>query len=75
MGFQKDIKTQNIFNDILYLKIYQHKIYILLICKKNYTFSNQTRKGCNLVPVLCIISPAVAHYNLVLGNTLTFTVS
>ena len=32
-------------------------------------FSNQTQKGCDLVPLL-LISPEAAQHKLVLGNSL-----
>ena len=45
-------------------------MYITQLAVRNYTFSSQTQKGCDLVPVLCI-NPQAAQHNLVLGYTLT----
>ena len=36
-------------------------MYITHLTEKNYTFSNQTKKGCDLVPLMHISSEA-AHF-------------
>ena len=70
MECQKDMKIQNILKDTKHKNV----MYITLLSEKNNTFSNQTKKGCDLIPLLQISSEA-AQPNFVLGYTITFTVT
>ena len=54
MECQKDMKIQNILKDTKHKNV----MYITLLSEKNITFSNQTKKGCDLIPLLQISSEA-----------------